>query len=185
MNRQRKSTEKSRETRKIAERNGNTRKSYTLFNYAHKKSGWNHQPLGNISLVCRCYAFMRRPPARSSKNNRYPSWRFHDRQCGRWAHWKGMNLLQTLDGSWFHCFEYPAFYERVGFLLALSVNAVVAICEPIKEIHSALIIGIFRELSDTVCVQHIRIVSLTISSTQLQLVSGANQLISFLTQFCL
>ena len=96
-----------------------------------------------------------------------------------------MNLLQTLDGSGLHAIYQTTLDERVGFLLALSVNAVVAICEPIKEIHSALIIGIFREQSDTVCVQHIRIVSLTISSTQLQLVSGANQLISFLTQFCL
>ena len=97
----------------------------------------------------------------------------------------GVNLLQGFHFTNVFVCHKVAFPKSISLFATLPVDGIVAIGEPVEEVHSALIICIFCKQFDSFCIQYVCIISLTISSTQFQLVSTTNQLISFLTQFSL
>ena len=64
----------------------------------------------------------------------------------------GMNLLQGFHLTHIFVCNKVAFPKGVGLLATLTVDGVVAIGKPVKEIHSALIISIFRQQSYALCI---------------------------------
>lgn len=62
----------------------------------------------------------------------------------------GVNLLKAFDSSRLHILKQATLNEGIGFLLALSVEGVVAINEPVEEIGSPFAWNRPHQLDDIV-----------------------------------
>ena len=87
-----------------------------------------------------------------------------------------MNLLQALNGSRLHTVEQVALDKRIGFFLALPINAVVAICEPVEKRTGTIIGIVFRQSLNTIAIQCISKALFTIWSLEFEVVSDAHEL---------
>ena len=88
----------------------------------------------------------------------------------------GMYLLEALDGARLHAVEQAALDEGVGFLLALSVDGVVAIHKPVKEGIGAVVGVILGKCMNTRIIKSVSGTLLTVGSPKFELVSDTNQL---------
>ena len=84
--------------------------------------------------------------------------------------------IRSLNGSRLHTVEQSALNEGVSFLLALSVNAVVAIDEPIKKGKSTIVWIMFRQSLYALRIQSISRALLAVWSLKFEVVSDTNQL---------
>ena len=87
-----------------------------------------------------------------------------------------MNLLQALNGSWIHTIEQSTLDKRISFFLALSVDAVVAIGEPVKKRTGTIIWIVFRQSLNAIAVQCISKTLFTVRSLEFEVVSDAHEL---------
>ena len=95
-----------------------------------------------------------------------------------------MYLLQRFHRTRLHAVEQSTLQQRIGFLLALTIQSVVAIHKPVKKVHSLLVTNgscqlFHASLNDNVCA-----ILFPVGCCKLQLGSVTNHLTLFFAQFC-
>ena len=81
-----------------------------------------------------------------------------------------VNLLQALYRSWFHAVEQTTLNKGVGFLLALSVNGVIAIGKPFKKLTGAVVGIVVCNRLNTIGIKRIGKTLFTIRSLKFEVV---------------
>ena len=95
----------------------------------------------------------------------------------------GVDLLKTFDRAGVKRGKQAAFKEGISFFLALTVDGIIAVKEPVKELCRFIIRKVLCQLNDTETIETVGQAFFTVWSSQFQLVSGTNQLRIFLFQF--
>ena len=94
----------------------------------------------------------------------------------------GVDLLQTFDSTGFQSGKQAAFKEGVSLFLALSVDGVIAVEEPVKEFGSFGVGKVLCKFNDTGTVETIGQAHFAICRFQFETVSGTHKLRVFLFQ---
>ena len=87
-----------------------------------------------------------------------------------------MNLLQALHRPRLQRIQQPAFKEVIRFLLALPVDGIVAVGEPIQESIRPVGRIVLRQRLGTLCIQRIRRPLLAVRRLELEVVSDTHEL---------